>query len=248
MDHDLERFKSRKLNIGCGFDLRPGYINIDLQSFHRPDIVAGVLDLSVVPSNWAEEIIASDLLEHIGRRQTCHALLEWNRVLSPGGRLYVRTTYLPGLLKRITYDWFGSIETHKQLINDLFSTQAYEGDYHFTAFTEKLMRFYMWACGFEIGALDIQDNWLFVVHATKAVDYSYADLVATTASDRDFVLGLYREVLRREPDDEGLAGKLALLEAGESRLGILRGIVGSVEREDMMVASAPEFELTFDPA
>ncbi len=246
MTQDFDRFTSRKLNIGCGFDVRPGYVNVDLQAFHKPDIVASVLDLSMISPNWAEELVASDLLEHIGRNKTLSALCEWNRVLRTGGRMWLRTTYLPGLLKRMAHPWFGDLKSHKALINDAFSTQAYEGDFHFTAFTEKLMRFYVWAAGFEMKDLSVQDEWLFVVEADKVIDYSFADLMGERITDEDFISQLYQRLLFREPDQEGLNGKLGLISIGKSRLDILRGILGSEEREEKLIERAPSFGLLYD--
>ena len=242
---DLDVFETRKLNVGCGFDVRPNYINIDLQSFHKPDIVANIIDISMIPSNWAEELVASDVLEHIGRRDTSTALFEWNRVLRRDGVLKIRTMYLPGLLKWMQKDWFGNVRSHMALINAAYSTQLYEGDYHTTSFTEKLMRFYVWACGFEMVDLSLQDEWLFVVEARKTTDYSFEDLIAS-ASDEEFAVKLYYELLMRAPDEEGMQGKLRMLRSGESRRSILRGFLGSEERLEIMIDRAPKFDLVFD--
>ena len=242
----LEAFGTRKLNVGCGFDIKPDYINIDLQAFHKPDIVANITDLPMIPSNWAEEMLASDVLEHIGRRQTSTALLEWNRVLATNGTLRVRTMYLPGLLRWMTKDWFGDLRSHMGLINAAYSTQIYEGDYHTTAFTEKLMRFYIWACGFEMINLGLMDEWLFVVEARKVVDYSFEHLMAATVPDEVFVADLYRRVLFREPDADGFEGKMDLLRKNETRRTILRGFLGSDERLDVMIDRAPAFPLVYD--
>ena len=237
----------RRLNVGCGFDRREGYVNVDLQSFHKPDVVANALDLHMVPSNWADEVFVYDVIEHFKRTQTVEALLEWNRVLALGGLMKLRTTYLPGLLRRLDYDWFGSLESHKQLMVNLFSSQAYEGDFHYTAFTEKLMRFYLWSCGFEIETIAIKDNWLFELVAVKTIDYSYQDLIDSSQTDRAFLAELYRTILDREPDEEGFAGKLALLKR-EPRRAIVKGFLCSEERDTVMSAKAPCFELEFDAA
>ena len=239
----------RKLNVGCGFDRREGYINVDLQAFHKPDVVANALDLHMVPSNWAEELMAFDVIEHFKRTQTSEALLEWNRILRPGGRLRLSTTYLTGLLRRMNMDWFGSLESHKGLILNLFSSQVYEGDFHLTAFSEKLMRYYLWSCGYEIEAIGIKDQWLFDITARKVIDYSYSDVMDQTTEDRTLITELYRQVLGREPDEEGLQSKLGWLQSGaQTRLSTLRGFLCSDEREAKMMAAAPDFDLQFDPA
>ena len=162
--------------------------------------------------------------------------------------MWLRTTYLPGLLKRMSHSWFGDLKSHKALINDAFSTQAYEGDFHFTAFTEKLMRFYVWAAGFEIEKLTVQDEWLFVVEADKVVDYSFSDLMTGDVSDEAFVSQLYHRLLYRNADQEGLCGKLDMIAIGTSRLDILRGFLGSDEREEKLIERAPMFKLVYDPS
>jgi predicted SAM-dependent methyltransferase len=53
-----------KLNLGCGFDHRAGYLNVDMHPFTNPDLVADVLDLSMLPAATYDEIIAQDVLEH----------------------------------------------------------------------------------------------------------------------------------------------------------------------------------------
>jgi hypothetical protein len=76
---NMDEFDYRKypnnLNLGCGFDKRPGYTNVDMNSFHSPDLVCDVLDLSVLPKNYYVEIVAQDILEHLPRNLTKSALV-----------------------------------------------------------------------------------------------------------------------------------------------------------------------------
>lgn len=75
----------KKLNLGCGFDIRPDYINIDFQDFHNPDLVADIRKLDMLPSGLYDEVIAQDCLEHFPRCDTEPALFEWSRLLKTGG-------------------------------------------------------------------------------------------------------------------------------------------------------------------
>jgi hypothetical protein len=233
--------QSRRLNLGCGFDKRPGYLNVDLQSFHAPDIVADVLALNDFPSGYYEEIIAQDVLEHFKRVDTRKAFYEWNRVLALGGSLYVRTTYLNGLLRMLESPDFQTIELQELLVHCLFSTQVYEGDFHLTAFTEPLFRFYLWETGFEITELRVQGDWLFEAHARKVTDYSFAEL-ESEANIRRFVKDAYRQILFRRADQVGLTHFSKALETNVmTRREVIKYLLHSDERKTRMIAKAPTF-------
>src|SRR3954449_9383032 len=52
-----------RLNVGCGYDIRPGFLNVDNGDWHSPDLVADITDLVMLPSGHFEEIVAQDVLE-----------------------------------------------------------------------------------------------------------------------------------------------------------------------------------------
>jgi SAM-dependent methyltransferase len=87
MDNNL-----KKLNIGAGTDIRPGYINHDLSSLEGIDCVH---DLNVYPWPWAdgsfEEVIANDVLEHLD--DFMRAMEELHRILSSGGKVKLTVPY-----------------------------------------------------------------------------------------------------------------------------------------------------------
>ena len=155
----------RKLNLGCGFDKRKGYLNIDLNSFHNPDLVADIRKLDMLPSDYFEEILAQDVLEHLERRDILPTLVEWARLLSIGGRLILRIPNLMGLfllfLERETP------KDHDELIHCLFGTQAYNGDYHLAGFTDILIKDYLNKSNFKIISMKPKDIWLLDIIAQK---------------------------------------------------------------------------------
>ena len=74
-----------KINIGCGYDKRPDFLNIDSDPACAPDILIINNDLSGLPQGHFEEAIALDVLEHIPRAQMMGALFDWAALLKTGG-------------------------------------------------------------------------------------------------------------------------------------------------------------------
>lgn len=85
-----------KLNLGCGQNKLPGYLNVDKYSACGPD---RVVDLEALPwpfeSNSAEEVVMRHVLEHLGRETDIFLgiMQELHRVLAPGGRLDIRVPH-----------------------------------------------------------------------------------------------------------------------------------------------------------
>lgn len=57
-----------RLNLGCGYDRREGFLNVDKRGACEPDLV---LDLEALPWPWpadsVDEILLKHTLEHLGR-------------------------------------------------------------------------------------------------------------------------------------------------------------------------------------
>lgn len=158
---------SRNLNLGCGYDIRSGYLNVDFHTFVNPDLVADIRNLDMLPSGFYDEIIAQDCLEHFPRCDTEPALSEWSRLLKPGGVLKLRVPNLIGLLELFSGEERQSIKDQKTLVQCLFGTQACEGDWHLTGFTQLLLEHYLENAGFFKIEFVTKDCWLFDVTCVK---------------------------------------------------------------------------------
>ena len=79
-----------KLNLGCGFDKRPGYVNADVFARCVPDVL---FDLERTPWPFRDgvcgEILLKHVLEHVGADFPgfCRIMRELYRVAAPGGRI-----------------------------------------------------------------------------------------------------------------------------------------------------------------
>lgn len=199
----------KKLNLGCGFDYLQGFLNVDLNDFHHPDLIADITDLKMLPSGYYDEILAQDVLEHLPRIKTKIALIEWNRLLRIGGLLDLRVPNMLGLANLLAKEQNATIEMHETLMQCLFGTQAYNGDYHFTSFTDLILRTYLEQTGFEVILLISKDEWLFDCSAKKIKD-TFKDIFLEVQSQLlkirnldEFVRTTYIKFLEREADIDG---------------------------------------------
>jgi predicted SAM-dependent methyltransferase len=149
----------RRLNLGAGFDNRPGYLNVDFQAFHQPDLVGDVRRLPELPSGGYDEIIAQDVLEHFERADGPPALAEWRRLLAPGGRLWLRVPDLPSLLRELEAK--DGADQQREVLHRLFGTQAYQGDFHLNGFTDVVLCDELQRVGLERIELEMRDGWLW---------------------------------------------------------------------------------------
>ena len=226
----------KKLNLGCGFDHRDGYLNVDLNEFHDPDLVADVTDLAMLPSSYYDEIVACDVLEHLPRHMTEASLSEWNRLLTTGGVLKLQIPSLFDLVDLFRRPENLVPERQQLMMQCLFGTQAYTGDTHFTSFTRPLLEFQLREEGFEVSDWRLRDEWLFEVEARKvgpssfAVEWSaHADLL----SNHDvpsFIEAAYRKLLGRSPDPSGASYFREALGTGRTdRRQVIRSLSESEE-------------------
>lgn len=82
---------NERLNLGCGTDIRPGFVNLDVSPLPGVDVAH---DLDVLPLPFDDgrftEIICQDVLEHVA---LVDVLRELHRILTPGGRLRMRSPH-----------------------------------------------------------------------------------------------------------------------------------------------------------
>jgi hypothetical protein len=242
----LAAYPARKLNLGSGADIRDGYTNVDMHDYGLPNTLVGdVTDLPMIPNSSMNEIVAQDILEHIRFSETLPVLREWNRILEVSGRLYIRSTFLNGLVRLFEAPENQSISTQIMLLTNLFSRQLVPGDFHLTAFTEPLIRFYLWAAKFKIDSIEVKDGWIFEVWASKISDVYDSVLLFEEVSDAEFVTLAYQSILQRDPDASGATHFLEQLQQGARKIDVLKGLMQSDEHQKKLEGSFPATPLKF---
>lgn len=78
-----------KLHLGAARRRLAGFLNIDREDSEGLDLVADVSDLSAFQDSSVSEIYSSHTLEYFNREEVIPVLSEWNRVLVPGGKVFI---------------------------------------------------------------------------------------------------------------------------------------------------------------
>jgi SAM-dependent methyltransferase len=80
-----------KINLGCGFDIHPGWINLDCAALPGVDVVH---DLENLPLPFADDsvdyVLAKDVLEHV---DYISLLRDLHRILRQGGTLEIQVPH-----------------------------------------------------------------------------------------------------------------------------------------------------------
>lgn len=159
-----------KLNLGCGGDIKAGYMNVDMREVPGVDLVCDVRHLDVRDGE-AEEILAYNLLEHFGFRETQQVLREWWRVLKYGGTLKLIVPNLRVLVKAYNSKKLTAVVTDKWPFDNinywLFGGQEYPENTHKTCFDEDSLRQALEKAGFEVVEITTDGGSNLVAEARK---------------------------------------------------------------------------------
>ncbi len=134
-----------KLHLGSGGRRIAGYLNTDVRDLPGVDVSGiNVTDLNRFESGSQDAIYASHVLEHVPRTHTFRTLLEWNRVLKPGGTLRVAVP-----------DWDATVERYKSegdyenLLNWIYGGAENAENVHFRQFTYAGLKTLLIEAGFK---------------------------------------------------------------------------------------------------
>ena len=123
--------KITKINLGCGNDILPGYINVDrYNNIGKVDLNCDVADLPF-KDNTIDEILTKHLIEHIPLNDIFKVISEWKRVLKIGG---VLNLHLPDLELEVMR-WLDTPDQDKFLrVHKIFGEQNHIGNTHYLGF------------------------------------------------------------------------------------------------------------------
>jgi hypothetical protein len=92
--------EGKYLNIGCGYDHRKGYINIDINQGMKPDIIASALDIDTLfESNSITGIVMIHCFQTLYFWEALDFLKKSLYILEPGGRLLLQQQNFGRIMK-----------------------------------------------------------------------------------------------------------------------------------------------------
>jgi len=220
--------KIDRINIGCGYDHRPGYLNVDMDPACKPDLLLKDNDYSGIAKRHYSELAAMDVLEHIHRAQTMATLLEWADLLKIGGHMTVETSSILGVARLLASG--RKFADHYSCTIFLFGNQVHAGDFHLTGFTEATLRTYIVSAGFEISSFIERDNWIFLTQSMRNLDWTETLDTHRKSTNEVFLEAAYRAALNRLPEEPFRFMHLRDLAYGLSRRALLKTLFSSIER------------------
>lgn len=137
-----------KLHLGCGKRYLPGFTHVDIENYEHIQMQSPMHNLQKVRDSSVDEIYSSHAFEYYDRELARIVLIEWLRVLKPGGQLYLSVPDFGALLA--IYKSTGNL---KSILGPLFGRWHNEKlnstIYHKTVYDKKDLFDLLLVVGFE---------------------------------------------------------------------------------------------------
>lgn len=133
---------SKRLNLGCGRNIKKDCVNLDSVSLPGVDIVH---DIEKLPLPFGDEefdeILCENVLEHI---EYIPILKDLRRILKPGGRLRIRVPHFSSRNNYVdpTHKKRFSVSTFEFFVEDSDHGKDYYFDFHFSKIVSRKIKFY----------------------------------------------------------------------------------------------------------
>jgi len=186
-----------KLNLGCGNDIKEGYINID--KYNNTGLVDIKADLGSLPfeDESVDEIYTSHVFEHIGLLDIYSVITEWRRVLRNDGRLVMR---LPDLETEVKA-WLKTDDDKKWgEVHRIFGSQSHPGNTHLCGFNAGSLKSFLESFDFKVEKIGIGQGYGPELQTTAIKKETPLRQKETYTSH--FVNGAFVEV-KGNPNDKG---------------------------------------------
>lgn len=134
------------LNWGCGKSQLKECINIDSHPTINPDFIESIIEPWDWEDNTINEVWLHHIIEHVSKDLHNHILLEANRVLKIGGKIFIA---YPDFIK-CAQNYIDNKDGKRDFWeNTVFGLQRYAGDFHVCAVTDRYIKSKLLDAGFD---------------------------------------------------------------------------------------------------
>jgi predicted SAM-dependent methyltransferase len=159
---------SVKLNLGCGDNKLPGFINIDSFAGVKPDLVHNIIETPLpYKDNSVDEVVFFHCIEHIPEHLHERVLGEIFRVLKKEAKFLIS---YPEFLKCVE-NYKTNLRGHRKFWKaTIYGRQSHAGDYHVTLMDTRFFKQVLKKVGFEIVKVveESKENpYNTLIHSTK---------------------------------------------------------------------------------
>ena len=135
-----------KLHIG-GIETKDGWEILNISNYPGVDHIGDISDLSQFADGACDEIYASHVVEHVSQQKVLDTLKGINRIVKPGGKLYVSVPDLD-VLCSLFINPQASPDIKFHTMRMMFGGQVDAHDFHYFGWNELFMRDYLTKAGF----------------------------------------------------------------------------------------------------
>lgn len=136
-----------KLNLGCGTNKIPGFLNVDTEKTCKPDILCDFVSKKLpLKSGTVDEIVFFHCIEHIRKCFHKRILTEIWRLLKPGTQVFISYPEFSKCYKNWATNFRGKRDFWEKT---MFGRQLYASDYHVCAMHTPEFKDLLKDCGFE---------------------------------------------------------------------------------------------------
>ena len=142
-----------KVNLGCGFDYRQGWVNVDALTKFKPDSIHDLHSPLPLTNESVDYVLAQDILEHFTKEDLLRLLSDLSRITRIGGLVEIRVPSVTAITNRLRK----FPEARNQF---LYGATAHTGIFgaHKVGFTPEYLVFLFISNGFELKTWDLQDT------------------------------------------------------------------------------------------
>ena len=141
-----------KVNLGCGKDIREGYLNYDCRDLPGVDIVDDIFQLEKHAPE-IEELLVLDVIEHFSMGDQDRLFELFKKCLVPGGKLILKTPDLQIISVCMVHGMIHPMEVVKRI----FGGQDYPENFHKVLYTIPMLGEKCTAFGFKVDSVSRLD-------------------------------------------------------------------------------------------